>query len=219
MLSQQEESHLNQMLKTFQDSTSNQIAVLTLTDFDDRTEGPLFDFSKKVFTTWGIGDKTKNNGVLFVVVKNLASKNGIGLRLMPGYGLEGALPDVTCRKINESVRSLLSNGEYFKGINSAVGQIMDKTQKEFNSEVSKKGESLPLLVIIFFILLGLAIVLFLVELLDSFGKSSSNSSSSGFSAGFFIGSSSSDSYSSGGDSGGDFGGFGGGDCGGGGAGD
>ncbi len=162
LLSDSEEHSLNLMLKNYQDSTSTQLVVLTLTSYDDRTDGPLFDFSKSVFSEWGIGQKAKDNGVLLVVVQNLASKNAPGLRIVTGYGTEGAIPDAVCQRIVESIRPSINEGNYYKGINSALGLMIIQLKGEFAADV--KSESLPnwamyLVAIVVFIIILLTIYL------------------------------------------------------------
>ena len=47
---------------------------------------------------WGIGQKGRNNGVLILVKPKTADSNG-EVYIAPGYGLEGAIPDLTCSEI------------------------------------------------------------------------------------------------------------------------
>jgi len=213
VLSSNELLELNKGLKLFDDSTSTQIAVLTIPSHNDRTEGPLFDLCRRVFTTWGIGQKDKNNGVLLVIVKHLASKNGPGIRIYTGYGLEGALPDAICNRIiEETIRPLVNQGKYYEAIDSGLNRIKSYVKDEY--VVKKQSQDTTVIDIIAVILLCALCLVVLFVIVASiwfgdFGSSSSSSSGSSFSS-----YSSSDSDSSSG-----FGGFGGGDGGGGGAGD
>lgn len=204
LLSVQEQNQLNQFLKTYQDSTSNQIAVLTLINYDDQKDGPLFDYSMQVFRTWKIGQKSKNNGVLLVVVKNLASKNAPGLRIVTGYGLEGPLPDAICRRIIENIRPLVNEGKYYQGINTGITSMIVQIKGEFTNDSKSDDISWGLIIIIIIIVI---VIIFIIVI--SWGGPYS-------SGGGFIYSSDSSSSSS---SGGSFGDFGGGDGGGSGGGD
>lgn len=197
LLSEAKRNSLEQMLKTYHDSTSNELAVLTLEKFDDRTEGVLFDYSLKVFRTWGIGEKSKNNGVLLVVVKNLASKNAPGLRIATGSGLEGALTDFTCRTIIDTIRPMINAAKYDQGIETGLTLIIKSIKGEFKADCTGGLEAIPWWgwVIIIIILLIVMIVI---------------------GSGGYTGLS---SYSSDSSSGGGFGGFSGGSSSGGGAGD
>ena len=198
LLTEQEENQLNKLLKLHEDSTSNQIAVLTIQSFDDQNDGPLFDFSMAVFNDWKIGKKEKDNGILFVIVKNLASKNAPGLRIITGYGAEGPLPDGICKRIIEKARPDIKSGNYYLGISEALNSMILRMGSEFSKEPEEKGMST------FTIFIIVLIVLMLIYLIIKYGISSDRSSA------FFSSSDSSDSF---------FDGFGGGDSGGGGAGD
>ena len=169
LLSPSEDQSINQMLKAYQDSTSNQLVVLTLTSFDDQNDGPLFDFSKKVFTSWGIGQKSKNNGVLLVVVKTLASKRAPGLRIVTGYGAEGPLPDLICKRIIESIRPAINEGNYYQGINSAVNQMVVHLKGEFKADGKPKPEDLPTWIIILIIFIVIAFAVMIMHALRSIG--------------------------------------------------
>lgn len=160
LLSQKEQDQLNQTLKMYQDSTSNQLAVLTLPSFDDQKEGLLFDFSIKVFRTWGIGQKSKNNGVLLVVIKDLASKHAPGLRIVTGYGLEGALPDIACKHIIDDIRPLINKGQYYQGIDLALKGIITEIKGEYSADSEKVtfGDIVLLIIVIIVILLFLIAV-------------------------------------------------------------
>ncbi len=200
LLSISEKDQLNQMLKTHEDSTSNQLFVLTLLSYNDVIEGSLFDFSMKVFKEWKIGQKTKKNGVLFVVIKNLASKNAPGLRIVTGYGLEGSLPDATCKRIIESVRPLINNGNYYQGIHIAIQSMITNIKDEFTHDVSKEKLNWTLILIIIVIIVIIIIILVWIS------EGNSSSSRSYYSSSNYSSSSSSTSSSSfdggGGDSGG-----------------
>lgn len=200
LLTEQEENQLNQLLKSHEDSTSNQIAVLTLPSFDDREEGPLFDFSMAVFNDWKIGKKGKNNGILFVIVKNLASKNAPGLRIVTGYGAEGPLPDGICKRIIEQARPNIKSGNYYTGISNALNSMILRMGTEFSKDTEEGMSTFNIFIIVL-------VILILIYLIIKCGISSDGSSV------FFSSSDSSGSSNS------FFDGFSGGDSGGGGAGD
>lgn len=207
VLSQAEEDTLNQKLKVYQDSTSTQIAVLTILAFDDTKEGPLFDYSLAVFNQWKIGQKDKNNGVLLVVVQHLTSKNAPGLRIVTGYGAEGPLPDISCKRIIEKIRPFINKGNNYEGISIAINSMISIFSVEFKAEESK-ALGVWFWVFVFAIILIIVVLLLIIANRNQGGSSSSSS--------YFF-SSSSDSSSSSGES--FFSGFDGGSSGGGGAGD
>lgn len=69
---------------------------------------PIENFAQRVFTTWKPGRKGADDGLLLVLAPNNKQRK---TRLQVGYGLEGALPDATARRIlGEQVRPALDQG-------------------------------------------------------------------------------------------------------------
>lgn len=122
---------LDHKLSAYRDSTSNEIAIMTV----DSLQGYAIDqFSLKVLDTWGIGQHDKRNGVLiFVAVKNRQ------MRIEVGYGLEGSLPDIIAGHI---VRNILQpnfrRGNFYQGFDQATTAIMKQIAGEYKPE-KKKG--------------------------------------------------------------------------------
>ncbi|MBD0259323.1 MAG: TPM domain-containing protein, partial [Cytophagales bacterium] len=85
ILSPAAEANLERELKAHEDSTTNQIAVLTVTSLEDEI---LEEVANQVFNAWGLGQRGKNNGVLLLVAVNDRK-----LRIEVGSGLEGVLTD------------------------------------------------------------------------------------------------------------------------------
>ena len=90
-LSAQEVSSLEQKLVAFNDSTSTQVAIVIMqsTGFYDISE-----YAVQLYNKWGIGQKEKNNGILILVAKDDRK-----VFINTGYGIEGVLPDVLCKRI------------------------------------------------------------------------------------------------------------------------
>src|ERR1700754_1468058 len=63
VLSPEQEAALERKLVAYDDSTSNQVVILTVNTLNDY---PIEEYSLKVLRGWGIGNKTTNNGVLIV---------------------------------------------------------------------------------------------------------------------------------------------------------
>ena len=64
VLDRDEARELEAKILRYRDSTRNEIGVLIISSLEDR---PLEDFAHDVFKQWGIGEKEKDNGVLFLV--------------------------------------------------------------------------------------------------------------------------------------------------------
>lgn len=104
-------------LQTYEAQTTNEIAVVTLTQLPDgRT---IEDVANQIFRTWGIGKKEKDNGVLFI-----AAVQDRKMRIEVGYGLEGDLTDLQTKSIQDDVvRPYFARGDYDGGIEAAVLSI------------------------------------------------------------------------------------------------
>ena len=82
---------LENKLVAFDDSTSTQIAVVIIPSLNGND---ISDFNVKLGRAWGVGGKENNNGVVLLI-----SKGDRKLNIATGYGVEGALPDITSKQI------------------------------------------------------------------------------------------------------------------------
>ena len=124
MLSAGTALEIEQALRSFDETDSTQIAILTI----DSLEGDaLEDFSIRTVEKWGIGQRGKDNGVLLLVVKNDRK-----LRIEVGRGLEGVLTDLKAGRIVDNViRPLFKAGRFDEGIKSGVVAIIQTCRGEF----------------------------------------------------------------------------------------
>ena len=116
-LSATEKQALEAKLADWEARTGNQLAVLMVPSTQPE---PIEAYTLRVAETWKIGRKGQDNGVVMLIAKN--DKKA---RLEVGYGLEGALTDVTARRIiAESMAPQFSAGRYAAGIGAAVDRII-----------------------------------------------------------------------------------------------
>src|SRR4051812_49567939 len=116
-LSTNDVSSLNQTIRAFETRKGSQIAVLIVPTTDGEA---IEQFSLRVAETWKIGRKKIDDGVLLVI-----AKNDRHLRIEVGYGLEGALTDVTARRIiDEIITPRFRNGDFAGGISAGVDRII-----------------------------------------------------------------------------------------------
>src|SRR4051812_8152448 len=87
VLSADEEARLERKLVAYDDSTSNQIVVITIRTMNGY---PIEEYALRIIRDWGVGNAKTNNGVVIV-----AAIDDRQIRIETGYGLEGAIPDVT----------------------------------------------------------------------------------------------------------------------------
>jgi uncharacterized protein len=116
-LSTNDVSSLNQTIRAFEARKGSQIAVLIV----PTTDGEAIEaFSLRVAEAWKIGRKKIDDGVLLVV-----AKNDRHLRIEVGYGLEGALTDVTSKRIiDEDITPKFKAGDFTGGISAGVDRMI-----------------------------------------------------------------------------------------------
>ncbi len=212
ILSPEQKQALENKLVAFDDSSSNQIAVVIIPSLEGY---PKEEYANKLFREWGIGDKKNNNGILLLIAVEDRQ-----IRIEVGYGLEGVIPDITALNIiDNAIKPAFKAGNYYEGIDKATDDIAKAAVGEYKIKKAKKskgkgsGGLFVLILIIIFVILR------------SGRGGGSNIGGGGFSdvaTGMLLGSLLNGGSRHGGggwgDSGGGFGGFGGGSSGGGGAG-
>lgn len=216
---------LEQILVAFDDSTSNQITVVTVSSLDGYEVG---EFALELGRKWGVG-KSINNGIV-VLVKPKNSDGGGDVTIQVGYGLEGAITDAYCRRIidNEMIPAFKEE-DYYKGVYNACDQLMKLASGEISEPRSEEDPSGWAILLGFFLPMVLFVVVLCIFHKKNGGNFTDNSGGTGGSRRPFIwfgpGSGGSSSWGGssgwggghGGGFGGGFGGFGGGSFGGGGA--
>lgn len=92
----------------------------------------LSDYAPKLFSKWGIGDKSRDNGVLIVFAENQGAQN---MRIEVGYGLEGELTDVLAKNIlNQNLKDIKATSHAkintaIRNVFNAVATVVDKKYK------------------------------------------------------------------------------------------
>jgi len=157
VLSPSEVQLLENKLVAFNDSTSNQIAVVIVNDLQgyDRS-----DYAYKVAKDWGIGQSDFNNGLL-VLVKTKTDESPGQIFIATGYGLEGAIPDIACAEIiDREILPRFRENNYYGGLNAGTDVLMALASGEYNYDTyagGKQSESFP--AIIFFIIIIAVIIM------------------------------------------------------------
>ncbi len=110
-----------------------QVVVLTVESLDGME---IEDFCQQVFQEWGIGDKETNNGVLIVIKPKTEASRG-QVRIHTGYGAEGALPDLLCKKIEtDSMIPAFKENNYGLAVRKAVSLIVPSMKGEYPSDIA-----------------------------------------------------------------------------------
>ena len=135
LFSRDEEARLERALVAFDDSTSNQIAVVTVTDLEGYDPA---EYATRIGLDWKVGSERFDNGIV-VLVKPKTSSSGGQVFIAVGYGLEGAIPDAYAKRIieNDMIPYFKENG-YFEGTARACVTLM----KLAGGEISEpRGDS------------------------------------------------------------------------------
>jgi uncharacterized protein len=108
---------LTQTLKDLETRKGSQVAVLIVPTTAPET---IEQYSIRVAETWKIGRKKIDDGALLVV-----AKDDHKVRIEVGYGLEGALTDVTARRIiDEIITPKFRTGDFAGGISAGIDRIV-----------------------------------------------------------------------------------------------
>ena len=154
-LNQNELQTLNYRLKTFEDSTTNQLVMLMIATLNDY---PIEYYSHEVTQKNKIGTEKNDNGALLFIAKNDKK-----LRIEVGYGLEGALPDALASSIirNEIVPHFKKNN-FYVGITAGIDAIISAIAGEYKADrdISDDDEGTPFISTIIMIIFGLFMFLF-----------------------------------------------------------
>jgi len=128
-------ARLNQTLQTFERESSCQVLVAVFQKMESPSS--LEDYCFRVFQAWQVGLKNKNNGVLlFVFVQDRT------IHIEVGYGLEGALPDATCKRIIEDeIKPQFRNNDFDGGLSAGVAAILAATKGEYKGTGRTARES------------------------------------------------------------------------------
>jgi len=211
---------LEQKLYTYDNSTSNQIAVVVVDNLGGYSPE---DYATELGRKWGVGNKGNNNGVV-ILVSTGGGQGNRKVAIAPGYGLEGAIPDVTAKAIiDNDVIPNFKEGNYYRGLDVATDDIIKAAEGRYTApkgygKGAAKGKGI-----------GFGFIFFILIMILIFGNRGGRNGGmmsrrgwGGFGTGWIIGSmlgggSRGGGGWSGGGGGGGFGGFGGGGFGGGGS--
>ena len=127
-LTQDQKLALEKVLVDFEARKGSQLAVLIV---PSTAPEDIAQFALRVAEQWKLGRKKVDDGVILVV-----AKNDRAVRIEVGYGLEGALSDITSKRIiSETLLPRFKVGDYYGGVQAGVQQIMSVVE----------GEALPAL--------------------------------------------------------------------------
>ena len=108
-------------LKSHEEKTTNQVAVLTVPTIGQES---IEEYATRVFEQWKLGQQGKDNGVLVIVVPKDRK-----MRIEVGYGLEGTLTDaISSRIIRNEMTPQFKSGNYDGGVENGVNAIVARLE-------------------------------------------------------------------------------------------
>src|SRR5471030_2311747 len=108
---------LETKLSDLESKSGIQLVVATVASLEGQEIEP---YANALFRSWGLGEKTKNNGVLLLVAPNERR-----VRIEVGYGLEGTLTDALSKVIIvNAITPRFKSGDFGGGIARGVDDII-----------------------------------------------------------------------------------------------
>ncbi|MDN0077681.1 YgcG family protein [Crenobacter sp. SG2303] len=154
-LTQEQLAALEQKLQSLEAAKGSQLAVLILPSTGEES---IEQYSLRVVEQWKLGRKKVDDGALLIV-----AKDDHALRIEVGYGLEGALNDVTCKRIiSEIIVPRLQQGDFYGGINAGVdrmirvvnGEPLPAPARPDTRRTGGLGHALPVIFVLLFVVGG-----------------------------------------------------------------
>jgi uncharacterized protein len=152
MLAPFQRQALEEKLRSYNDSTSSAIVIITVPDLQGYD---IAEVSLKYLRDWGIGVKGKNNGVLILV-----SKADRKARIETGYGMEGVLPDILAKQIiDQRMIPFFKNNDYYGGFDNAVDAIIQAAAGEYKADPKSQKSGKPAAGTIIILVIFLVIII------------------------------------------------------------
>lgn len=134
ILSQETRTALEQRLRSYEQETTNEVVVVTISSLaGDTIEG----YAASLVEEWKIGKKGEDNGVLFLIARDDRQ-----MRFNVGYGLEGVMNDAKAgRIIREAVAPAFRDGDYNGGVRMGIERLIAELSGEAIPVVERKSQS------------------------------------------------------------------------------
>lgn len=169
LLSESEQSALNQKLTHYADSTSTGIVIV----IRDQIEDDINYQAAQYLAQWGVGQKGKDNGILL-----LMSVNQRKIAISTGYGVEDQLTDARSRRIIEQrIIPHFKKTDYYAGFDSGTSAIIEVLSGKFQSD--KSAKAVPFFDFHTIVFIVIVLVYILLMIFRRKGKNNNNGNSDG----------------------------------------
>ena len=151
ILSESSVMEIDTTLYSLEQSTGIQALVVVVSGIEG---GDCFDFAHQLGEKNGIGEKKRDNGIVV-----LLSTDERCIQIATGYGIEGALPDALCKRIQSKyMLPYFKDNEWDKGMVAGIkaikGYLDGSMQKEDVEEDDDITIILTIITIFVFIIIG-----------------------------------------------------------------
>jgi uncharacterized protein len=144
ILSPAEREALEQKLVAYDDSTSTQIAIVTIESLEGAEVG---SYAAELGEKWGVGSKKNLNGVMILMAKQERK-----VTIRTGYGVEEKLGSIICdRIIKNTLIPNFKQGDFYAGFDEATNEIMARLSGMYVNDEKGKAKGIPSWTIILFI--------------------------------------------------------------------
>jgi uncharacterized protein len=127
VLTNEQKLNLNTKLAEFEKNTSNQFFIYMTQSLNG---SDIASMCQEIFHAWQIGSKNNNNGLLIAIFTDDHK-----FRIHTGYGLEGSLPDILTKRIQDNdMAPLFKENDYYSGIDKGLDQLIYYSKNEFKPE-------------------------------------------------------------------------------------
>jgi uncharacterized protein len=171
VVSKEAAHRFNEKLAQFERETSDQVVVAVFPKM--QSDSDIADYTQRVAQAWGVGQKDRRNGVvLFVFTEDRK------MFIQVGYGLEGALPDITAFDITEyHIKPYFRVGDYEGGLATGIDLICKAILGEYKGSgktVAEQRGSVRAPGLLFFVIFVIVLIVIsrVMRRLGGYGYSS-----------------------------------------------
>ncbi|MBQ9077048.1 MAG: TPM domain-containing protein [Muribaculaceae bacterium] len=118
ILSPETQSMADSILSGIWAKTSSEVVAVVVNEIEP---ADIDAFATELFTSWGIGKKDNNNGLLVLIVKDMRRAT-----IRTGYGMEGIIPDIIAGHIiRDNMAPHFRKGDYDSGTLEALSRLSE----------------------------------------------------------------------------------------------
>lgn len=164
ILSHSQVTSLEEELVAFDDSTTTQICLVTVSSLGGLDVSTV---AYEILSTWGVGNEETNNGVVILVEHDKGMAGG-RVAISVGYGLEGVVTDALSKRIiqHEMIPQFKQNN-YYGGVSAGVEALKEAALGMYQAQDDAEKKEDGWLVGVLTPLILMAILLFIFRIANN----------------------------------------------------